>query len=58
MKVEHKSDPIQRRKNEYPHIGDQLDLIYKGFLETANRGQRLSPSHEEFVNQIKEIKDK
>lgn len=58
MKVEHKSDPINRRMDEYPPLSDQLDLLYKGFQETLNRGQRLSPSHQEWVEKIKEIKDK
>lgn len=58
MKVEHKSNPINRRLEEYPSLGDQLDLLYKGFQETINRGQRLSPSHQQWVDTIKEIKDK
>ena len=53
MKVEHKSESIPRRVNDYPSIGDQLDLIYKGF-----QGETLSPSHQKLVDQIKEIKEK
>lgn len=58
MKVEHKSDYTPRRIVDYPSIGDQLDLIYKGFMESVAKGETLSPSHQKLVDMIKEVKEK
>lgn len=58
MKIEHNVDLSKKRVNIYPPIGDQLDLIYKGFVEEMESGKTLSPSHLQWVKMIKEIKDK
>lgn len=58
MKIKHKTDPVLNRQREYSPIGDQLDLLYKGFQEDIAAGKELSPSHKEWVASIKAIKDK
>lgn len=57
MKINHTSDYQPRRAKAYPEIGEQLDLIYKGFKEAQDRGEQLPEHHAEFVAMIKAIKD-
>ena len=58
MKIDHKVNHTKARSNEYPKIEEQLDLIYKGFVEQQEGGKELPPSHQKFVELIKEIKQK
>jgi hypothetical protein len=49
-----KNEYMNRRRKEYPPIGDQLDMIWK-FLDTQ---PNKSPEIESMLNYIKSVKDK
>lgn len=53
MKIHHQGDHAERRRAEYPNIGDQLDALWK-----ALDGKDLPPEAAEIVKRIKAIKDK
>lgn len=48
-------DYIEKRKLAYPPVGDQLDLIYKGFVEMS-KTQELPAPIIEWVDAITEVK--
>lgn len=56
MKIDHTSDYHPRRVESYPPIGDQLDLLYKGFKELADRGTVLPQAHAQWVEIISSVK--
>lgn len=50
--VKLKLDARQNRRNEYPAIGDQLDMLYKAMADGT------LPKVESFFDSIKAVKDK
>lgn len=57
MIIKHQSNYINRRKEKYPEIGDQLDLLYKGFVQMHNEGFSLPTEIIQWINQIQTIKE-
>jgi hypothetical protein len=58
MKIKHTDDPIQRRVQEYPAIGDQLDQLYKGFKGMAAMGWQFPPEIRAWLENIDRVKAK
>ncbi|ULH08587.1 hypothetical protein [Alcaligenes faecalis] len=58
MKIHHQSDYHQKRRAEYPDIGDQLDAVYKLARHLQEQGQRLPPEVEDWVAQCRTVKEK
>lgn len=58
MKIQHKEDYRQRRKSEYPPVGDQLDAVYKMAIALQEVGIELPADVAAWVNQIQSIKSK
>jgi hypothetical protein len=52
MKIEHKSDHVKLRQEEYPNIAEQLDALW----HAMNDG--VLPKIEPMYSDIKAIKDK
>lgn len=48
----------ERRRSEYPDIGDQLDAVYKLARHMQEQGQQLPPDVGEWVAQCRAVKEK
>lgn len=55
MKIHHQSDHAERRRAEYPAIGDQLDALWKA-LAAMPHGT-LPPEADAMLERIRAIKD-
>ena len=51
-------DHTVARAAAYPPIGDQLDLLFKGFSLAKADGVELPPYIADWVDQIQAVKDK
>lgn len=59
MKIHHKTnDYAERRKREYPAIGDQLDAVFKLAQHLRDKGQELPPDVDRWVDQCESVKQK
>lgn len=59
LKIHHQSNNhAERRRQEYPDIGDQLDAVYKLARHMQERGQQLPPDVEQWVAQCRAVKEK
>ena len=56
MKINHREDPISRRRANYPSITDQLDAIYKGFKDLADQGFTFSDETKKWLGDIEGVK--
>jgi len=52
LPIKQKQDARQNRRNEYPAIGDQLDMLYKAM------DAGVLPKVDDFYDSIKAVKDK
>lgn len=48
----------KKRFNEYPEMGDQLDVIWKDFLNKRQNGETLSPEVDTMLSRIVSVKQK
>lgn len=59
LKIHHQlNNHIERRLQEYPDIGDQLDAVYKLARHLQEQGQQLPPDVEQWVAQCRAVKEK
>lgn len=59
LKIHHKpNNHVERRRLEYPGIGDQLDAVYKLVRQMQEQGQLLPPDVEQWVAQCRAVKEK
>lgn len=56
MIVKHQSDYVARRRGKYPPVGDQLDMLFKGYKQLIESGAQLPPAHLEWVEVITSVK--
>lgn len=56
--VRFEQDQRQKRREEYPAIGDQLDAILKQFEMQEENGKVLSPELKEIKDEWRAVKDK
>lgn len=52
------SNYAERRRFEYPDMGDQLDAVYKLARHIQEQGQQLPPDVERWVAQCRAVKEK
>ncbi|MCX5592550.1 hypothetical protein [Alcaligenes endophyticus] len=59
MKIHHNpNDYAERRRKEYPDIGDQLDAVFKLAQHLQEQGQELPPDVGKWVDDCKAVKQK
>lgn len=58
MKIKHIEDYRERRKSEYPPVGEQLDAVYKMAVALQQIGIELPAAVAKWVNEIDSIKAK
>ncbi len=59
MKIHHSpNNHAERRRAEYPDIGDQLDAVYKLALHLRGQGQQLPADVERWVDHCQRVKTK
>jgi len=59
LKIHHQpNNHAERRRQEYPVIGDQLDAVYKLARHMQEQGQQLPPDVEQWVAQCRAVKEK
>lgn len=59
LKIHHQAnDFVDRRRREYPEIGEQLDAIFKLVYSLQLQGQKFPPDVEQWVAQCLAVKEK
>lgn len=59
LKIHHQAnDHAERRRREYPDIGDQLDAVYKLARKLREQGHQLPPETEQWIDHCQEVKTK
>lgn len=59
LKIHHSpNNHAERRRREYPDIGDQLDAVYKLARKLREQGHQLPPETEQWIDHCQEVKTK
>jgi hypothetical protein len=56
MKINHRENPIPRRRASYPSITDQIDAIYKGFKDLEEQGFKFNEETKGWMRAVSEVK--
>lgn len=58
MKIMHKTPYQPLRAAAYPHVGEQLDAVYKLAVALQNQGIELPPETQEWIQKCQSVKEK